>query len=466
MGVGYRRLNVDALTSHLATVPCRSVGSNPWGLPYKVVTKRIGRRRPGIEVHGMESVIADHLFPNLPVTDWALKPRPSATAENKIVVDFTLAELAQACKRLPPGKGSGPDVLYRHFLHFQNLTHQKLSRRKYANYGIAIKKLQARYDNRDLVVQSHIREILNSPKIMTPSAQGLLELHSHVSSLHVAHPAYDVVISLYAVSMSSTRCCTGLRLSQPFQETNMKSNSTNSSITSLYNENSPYKDYITRNVGYTLKQLDKSSQEWQLRRTGTELTKYTELMEFVSRHSIALEGAEALASREDQVKDVNAGKEAIGKKFSLRAPSKGALVVASEVIENCACCSNKHKLYSCTKFKDLSVGDRIALVRRARLCFNCLHALHRSDQCKSKFNCYVCKGRHNTLLHYERQDESSVSKDKSGEDAAETAKKRSSRISLLVHHRHGHVFLSTALVWVKDKRGVPRKCHAILDSGS
>ncbi|VVC42535.1 Hypothetical protein CINCED_3A018305 [Cinara cedri] len=74
-------------------------------------------------------------------------------------------------------------------------------------------------------------------------------------------------------------------------------------------------------------------------------------------------------------------------------------------------------------------------------------------RCKSKFNCYVCKSRHNTLLHYERQDESSVSKDKSGEDAAETAEKRSSKTSLLVHHGHGHVFLSTALVWVKDKRG-------------
>jgi len=43
------------------------VDSDPWGLPYKVVTtKRIGRTRPGIELRNRESAIADHLFPSLP----------------------------------------------------------------------------------------------------------------------------------------------------------------------------------------------------------------------------------------------------------------------------------------------------------------------------------------------------------------------------------------------------------------
>lgn len=57
----------------------------------------------------MESEIADHLFPNPPATDWGLEPHPPETAEDETVEDFTLAELAQACKRLPPGKATGPD---------------------------------------------------------------------------------------------------------------------------------------------------------------------------------------------------------------------------------------------------------------------------------------------------------------------------------------------------------------------
>ncbi|KAL4083153.1 hypothetical protein QTP88_028519 [Uroleucon formosanum] len=105
---------------------CRSVDFDPWGLPYKVVTKRIGRRRPGIEARGMESEIADHLFPNPPATDWALEPHPPETAEDETVEDFTLAELAQACKRLPPGKATGPDgipneVLAKVFLRKPNI---------------------------------------------------------------------------------------------------------------------------------------------------------------------------------------------------------------------------------------------------------------------------------------------------------------------------------------------------------
>jgi len=85
---------------------CRSVDSDPWSFAYKVVTKRIVRRRPGIEIRGMESEIADHLFPNPPATGWALKPYLPATAKDETVA---LAELAQACKILLPGKATGPD---------------------------------------------------------------------------------------------------------------------------------------------------------------------------------------------------------------------------------------------------------------------------------------------------------------------------------------------------------------------
>ncbi|KAL4083112.1 hypothetical protein QTP88_028442 [Uroleucon formosanum] len=74
----------------------------------------------------MESEIADHLFPNPPATDWALEPHPTETAEDETVEDFTLAELAQACKRLPPGKATGPDgipneVLAKVFLRKPNI---------------------------------------------------------------------------------------------------------------------------------------------------------------------------------------------------------------------------------------------------------------------------------------------------------------------------------------------------------
>jgi len=74
----------------------------------------------------MELEIADHLFPNPSATNWALEPHPPETAEDETVEDFTLAELAQACKRLPPGKATGPDgipneVLAKVFLRKPNI---------------------------------------------------------------------------------------------------------------------------------------------------------------------------------------------------------------------------------------------------------------------------------------------------------------------------------------------------------
>ncbi|XP_060868652.1 uncharacterized protein LOC132943647 [Metopolophium dirhodum] len=51
---------------------CKAVDNDPWGLPYRVVTKRIGLQRPGVEARGREDSIADHLFPNLrqPTGHW------------------------------------------------------------------------------------------------------------------------------------------------------------------------------------------------------------------------------------------------------------------------------------------------------------------------------------------------------------------------------------------------------------
>lgn len=90
---------------------CAAVDSDPWGLPYRVVTKRIGRRRPGAEARGREMEIVDRLFPNLPPTDWTLSPLPNDNDDNdyRLPPEFTPVELAEACRRLPSGKATGPD---------------------------------------------------------------------------------------------------------------------------------------------------------------------------------------------------------------------------------------------------------------------------------------------------------------------------------------------------------------------
>lgn len=72
-------------------------------------TKRIGRKRPGIEALGREDPIANHLFPDSPATDWSQEPQLLDEPGHQPVDQFILEELCEACLRLPAGKATGPD---------------------------------------------------------------------------------------------------------------------------------------------------------------------------------------------------------------------------------------------------------------------------------------------------------------------------------------------------------------------
>jgi len=72
---------------------CKAVDNDPWGLPYKVVTKKIGRQRPGAEARGRGDSIANHLFPDHPATDWSLEPRLTEVLVRPQADLFSLEEL-------------------------------------------------------------------------------------------------------------------------------------------------------------------------------------------------------------------------------------------------------------------------------------------------------------------------------------------------------------------------------------
>lgn len=88
---------------------CKAVEDDPWGLPYRIVSRKIGRTRPGVEARGREEQIADHLFPDLPNTDWSQEPLPLEDSAPETAPEFTLEELQEASRRLPSGKATGPD---------------------------------------------------------------------------------------------------------------------------------------------------------------------------------------------------------------------------------------------------------------------------------------------------------------------------------------------------------------------
>ncbi|XP_060836335.1 uncharacterized protein LOC132918997 [Rhopalosiphum padi] len=296
------------------------------------------------------------------------------------------------------------------------------------NYEVAVRKLQQRYDNKGLVIQSHIRAILDCKHVESTSGLHLQNLHSDVSA-HVA--------ALEA-------------LGQPIQH------------------------WDAWLVTIVLRKLDqKTSQDWQLQRTNTELPRYAELEHFLSNRCVALEGSEMLSKDSDGYKDSQSAISPKAKKNYQYNNSKKGLITATDRSARCICCSEFHKLYACNKFKELSAGDRVTLVRDSRLCFNCLCPSHMASSCRSTFSCRLCKRRHNTLLHFEN---SMVSADRmeiqtsqvnpSNQPSTSQEPSVSAAASLSPGSEQGYVFLSTALVFTVDRFGNQRQCRAILDSGS
>ena len=83
----------------------------------------------------------------------------------------------------------------------------------------------------------------------------------------------------------------------------------------------------------------------------------------------------------------------------------------------CPSCSGNHPLKECGSFRNMPHGDRLALVRRAKLCDNCLKQGHMARGCMNPSGCEIdgCKRKHDTLLHFDQPNRSEGST--SGDDA-------------------------------------------------
>ena len=65
----------------------------------------------------------------------------------------------------------------------------------------------------------------------------------------------------------------------------------------------------------------------------------------------------------------------------------------------CPTCDQRHLIYQCQSFKGWILDKKMSLVRKNKLCFNCLHVEHTTATCLSRHGCCHCGERHHTLLH-------------------------------------------------------------------
>jgi len=87
---------------------CELVENDPWGLPYRIVMKKLNRRTaiPGIDLPGRLDSIVSTLFPTKPPCVRNVIP---VSQEDIDRACFSVEDVKAAARGLPNGKAPGPD---------------------------------------------------------------------------------------------------------------------------------------------------------------------------------------------------------------------------------------------------------------------------------------------------------------------------------------------------------------------
>ena len=146
-----------------------------------------------------------------------------------------------------------------------------------------------------------------------------------------------------------------------------------------------------------------------------------------------------------------------GTTFGMREKSEKEKGDNRQIKGNCASCKGYHSLDRCPKFQGMSVDDRITLVKKERLCFNCLRPFHQVSDCYKESTCKSrgCTTKHSYWLHKREG-----TTEKQNETCLVTTKVRSDP-----EEKRRWISLRTIPV-ILEVRGREIKVNALLDDAS
>ena len=138
---------------------------------------------------------------------------------------------------------------------------------------------------------------------------------------------------------------------------------------------------------------------------------------------------------------------------------------------SCAFCNGAHYNYNCERFAKWSFDERLAEVKKHKLCNNCLRPGHYQRECRGT-SCKHCDTKHHSLLHPPKtKPEQCFKRDKADTTSTTSNDKASegpntSLTSLHVSNHNTQIVLATVRVLIQDYTGRYLQCRALLDSGS
>lgn len=276
------------------------------------------------------------------------------------------------------------------------------------NYHTAYNALVERYENKSLIIQSHIRSLFQTPQVHKPTASELRQLHHHIVSQVNALQALGQNVQEWDAWLVTLLCC---RL-----------------------------DPTT--VG-----------EWQLLQTSKELPKFRDLEKFLANRVSAYEVGE-VSNQSTQLKPMQ--KKVLFAHQNDNSPSKE---------RKCIACPEHHRLTLCEIFNNMSINERQDIVFKNKLCYNCLYPGHQVRQCRGG-NCNKCGKRHNTKLHHDKpynQPPSANEQPSSPQDQSVVTYVEQANNNPTAPRQ---IMLATAVINLTNSTGQQIACRAILDSGS
>ena len=159
-------------------------------------------------------------------------------------------------------------------------------------------------------------------------------------------------------------------------------------------------------------------------------------------------------------------KEVERKKLQKPQGSRGsATALLNAQGSKCQICNNKHETSKCKKYTDLNQEGRWELVKRMKLCFNCLNVGHRSLRCRAR-RCSVCSRCHHDTLHIDNYGSTPSSEPAPNPTRTGTENTvQNTDVNLLTVNKNV-TFLPTARVKVQGRDGSWLEATLLFDSGA
>nr|XP_022910072.1 uncharacterized protein LOC111421154 [Onthophagus taurus] len=139
--------------------------------------------------------------------------------------------------------------------------------------------------------------------------------------------------------------------------------------------------------------------------------------------------------------------------------------------QSCSLCHSNHYISSCQQFMNKSPLQRREFVISKNLCFNCLGP-HLMKNCRSSKRCRICQRQHHTSLHGSNAQSQTVTSQITSSDNSNNSIPHTTVIQNSSHMAVSHlttkstILLATALVNIAAFNGKPCLIRALIDQGS